>query len=72
MWWTAGTNRAARHVICVQRGRNRDRRGRWIKRQREQWVTLGTWNFSAGWNKVALSRWTTTGAVVIADAIRVR
>ncbi len=34
--------------------------------------TLGTWSFSAGWNKVQLSRWTTAGSYVIADAIRVR
>jgi hypothetical protein len=37
-----------------------------------QWVTLGTWNFSAGWNKVVLSRWGAEGSVVIADAVRVR
>ena len=37
-----------------------------------QWVTLGTWSFTAGWNKVELSRWATEGSVVIADAIRVR
>ena len=37
-----------------------------------KWTALGTWNFSAGWNKVQLSRWTTDGYVVIADAIQVR
>ena len=37
-----------------------------------RWNALGTWNFSKGWNKVVLSRWTTSGDVVIADAIRVR
>ncbi|MBS1124711.1 MAG: cwhA, partial [Deltaproteobacteria bacterium] len=37
-----------------------------------QWVTLGTWSFSAGWNKVVLSRWADAGKVVIADAVRVR
>ena len=34
------------------------------------WVTLGTFNFTAGWNVVALSRWTTSGYVVVADAVR--
>jgi hypothetical protein len=29
-------------------------------------------SFSAGWNKVQLSRWTTSGYYVIADAIQVR
>ncbi len=38
----------------------------------QRWVELGTWNFPAGWNRIALSRWTTPGYVVIADAVRVR
>jgi hypothetical protein len=37
-----------------------------------QWNTLGTWSFPAGWNKVQLSRWTTSGFYVVADAIQVR
>jgi N-acetyl-anhydromuramyl-L-alanine amidase AmpD len=37
-----------------------------------KWNTLGTWNFSAGWNRIQLSRWTTAGSVVIADAVRIR
>ena len=37
-----------------------------------RWNTLGTFSFSAGWNKVQLSRWTTSGYYVIADAIQVR
>ena len=37
-----------------------------------RWVELGTWDFPAGWNRVALSRWTTPGYVVVADAVRVR
>jgi hypothetical protein len=36
------------------------------------WNALGSFRFTAGWNKVVLSRWTTEGSVVIADAIRVR
>ncbi|MCY1008231.1 hypothetical protein OV079_22250 [Nannocystis pusilla] len=37
----------------------------------KQWVAVGTFNFTAGWNKVAVSRWTTGNFVVIADAIRI-
>jgi hypothetical protein len=33
---------------------------------------IGTYSFTKGWNKVQLSRWTTEGFVVVADAIRVR
>jgi len=38
----------------------------------DRWIDLGTWDFTAGWNRVALSRWTTPGYVVIADAVRVK
>ena len=36
------------------------------------WNELGTFSFTAGWNRVALSRWAPAGSVVVADAIRVR
>jgi hypothetical protein len=35
------------------------------------WAAVGTFNFTAGWNKIAVSRWTTGNFVVIADAIRI-
>ncbi len=35
-----------------------------------QWVSLGTYNMNAGSNNVKLSCWTTTGFVVMADAIK--
>jgi N-acetyl-anhydromuramyl-L-alanine amidase AmpD len=72
-WWTTGSNRTnatfiAQNAAGAELGRvTRDQRT-----SGSQWVTLGTWSFSAGWNKVVLSRWTTAGSVVIADAIRVR
>jgi hypothetical protein len=37
-----------------------------------KWNTLGTYSFPAGWNKVQLSRWTSSGNTVIADAVQVR
>ncbi len=37
-----------------------------------KWNTLGTFNFSAGWNKVVVSRWAAGGFVVVADAIRIQ
>jgi hypothetical protein len=73
-WWTTGTNRAtAAPFIAFNAGGTEV--GRKLVNQQQngsQWVTLGTWNFSAGWNKVVLSRWTNSGTVVIADAIRVK
>ncbi|MEJ7602157.1 MAG: N-acetylmuramoyl-L-alanine amidase [Kofleriaceae bacterium] len=72
-WWTAGTNRstAAPFVAFNAGGGEVGRRTVNQQGSGSQWVTLGTWNFSAGWNKVVLSRWT-SGSVVIADAVRVR
>lgn len=73
-WWTAGTNRAtaAPFVAFNAAGAEVGRRAVNQQGSGSQWVTLGTYNFSAGWNKVVLSRWTNSGDVVIADAVRVR
>jgi N-acetyl-anhydromuramyl-L-alanine amidase AmpD len=73
-WWTAGTNRAAAAPFIVYNAGGTEV-GRVSANQQlngGRWNALGTWNFTAGWNKVVLSRWTTDGYVVIADAIRVR
>ncbi|HEX5059458.1 MAG TPA: N-acetylmuramoyl-L-alanine amidase [Kofleriaceae bacterium] len=73
-WWTAGTNRASAAPWIAYNAAGTEV-GRASTNQRtngSKWVALGTWNFSAGWNKVVLSRWTTSGDVVIADAVRVR
>ena len=72
-WWTAGPNRsgAAPFVAYRANGTETGRRTVSQKVNGSKWVTLGTWQFSAGWNKVVLSRWT-SGDVVIADAVRVR
>jgi hypothetical protein len=72
--WTAGTNRSSTAPYMAY-----DTTGNLIAtvsadqtRNHGAWVTLGTWTFPAGWNRVALSRWTTPGKVVVADAVRVR
>lgn len=36
-----------------------------------RWNALGSWWFPAGWNEIQLSRWTTPGTYVVADAVRV-
>jgi N-acetyl-anhydromuramyl-L-alanine amidase AmpD len=73
-WWTAGTNRApaAPFIALNASGAEVGRVNVNQQLNGSQWNTLGTWSFSAGWNRVQLSRWTTSGYVVIADAIRVR
>lgn len=73
-WWTAGANRLSAATFVGENASGTEV-GRRVVDQRSsgsQWVSLGTWQFSAGWNKVTLSRWAAEGSVVIADAIRVR
>ncbi|HEU4562190.1 MAG TPA: N-acetylmuramoyl-L-alanine amidase [Longimicrobium sp.] len=73
-WWTAGTNRAPSAPFIAYNASGTQVGSVNVNQQANggKWNTLGTWNFSAGWNRVVLSRWTTSGYVVIADAIRVR
>ncbi|PTL81950.1 hypothetical protein [Vitiosangium sp. GDMCC 1.1324] len=73
-WWTAGTNRSATAPFIVWNASGTKLATVNVNQQLNggQWNTLGTWSFTAGWNKVQLSRWTTEDSVVIADAIQVR
>ena len=73
-WWVAGTNRSttAPFISFNASGAEVGRVSANQQINGARWVALGTYSFSAGWNKVQLSRWTTAGYVVIADAIRVR
>ncbi len=73
-WWVAGSNRLPNAVFIAYNAAGTEV-GRSTQNQTtngSQWVPLGTYGFTAGWNKVALSRWAGTGKVVIADAVRVR
>jgi hypothetical protein len=72
--WTDGSNRSDRAPFVINNASGTELT-RVYKDQRSNggyWVPLGTWSFTAGWNKVQVSRNTTEGAYVIADAIRVR
>lgn len=73
-WWTSGTNRSttAPFIISNASGTQLATVSKNQQTGGGQWNTLGTYTFTAGWNTVKLSRWTTAGSVVIADAIRVR
>ncbi|WNG32782.1 N-acetylmuramoyl-L-alanine amidase [Archangium violaceum] len=73
-WWTAGTNRSSTAPFLITNASGTQLAKVSVNQQTGggTWNTLGTWSFPAGWNKVQLSRWTTSGYVVIADAIRVR
>lgn len=73
-WWTAGTNRSSTAPFIAYNASGTEVGRVSVNQQLNggKWNTLGTWSFSAGWNKVQLSRWTTSGYTVIADAIQVR
>lgn len=73
-WWVSGSNRAPSAPFLVYNASG-TKLATVYKDQRSnggKWNTLGTWTFTAGWNRVVLSRWTTSGNVVIADAVRIR
>jgi hypothetical protein len=73
-WWPAASDRAteAPFVIFDAQGNQLDTVLVNQQQSGGQWVQLGTYNFTAGWNVIALSRWTAPGHVVVADAVRVR
>jgi hypothetical protein len=70
-WWTQGTNRSttAPYVVTTSAGTSS------ISRNQQTgggaWNSLGTFAMNSGANSTKLSCWTTTGFVVVADAIKV-
>ena len=73
VWYTAGGNRSASAPIVAfdAGGANLGTANVNMQVGGKAWTTVGTYNFTKGWNKVVVSRWTTKGFVVIADAIRI-
>lgn len=73
-WWTAAGDRStsAPFVMFNASGQNLGTVNANQQINGGKWNTLGTYSFSAGWNKVVLSRWAPSGAVVIADAVRIQ
>jgi serine protease len=73
-WWTMGSNRSTTAPFIAYNASGTELGRVSVNQQLNggQWNVLGTYNFTAGWNRVVLSRWTTSGFVVIADAVRIR
>lgn len=73
-WWTAASDRSpdATFVAFNAQGQKVGEGSMNQARNGGQWNQVGRFNFTAGWNKIVLSRWSASGKVVIADAIRVR
>ena len=73
VWYTAGANRSATAPIVSFDAAGTKLGTASVNMQAggKAWTAAGTYNFTKGWNKVVVSRWTTEGFVVIADAVRV-
>ncbi|EAU63094.1 N-acetylmuramoyl-L-alanine amidase [Stigmatella aurantiaca] len=73
-WWTSATDRSTSAPFIVSNAAGTQLANIKVNQQVNggKWNTLGTWSFTAGWNKVQVSRWTGTGYQVVADAIQVR
>lgn len=73
-WWTAGSNRSTTAPYVMYNAGGTKLATVSVNQQLNggRWNVLGTYSFTAGWNKVQLSRWTTAGAVVVGDAVRVQ
>lgn len=73
-WWTSASDRST-STPFVSFDAAGNKLGSVTKNQQSgggSWQKIGTYNFTAGWNRVTVSRWTTTGFQVVADAIQVR
>lgn len=73
-WWTAASDRSTATTFVAFNAQG-DRVGAGTVNQTVnggRWNAVGTFNFTAGWNKIVVSRWQSAGKVVIADAVRVR
>jgi hypothetical protein len=73
-WWTAGTNRSSAAPFIAYNASGTKLGTAYANQQKngKKWVTLGSYSFTKGWNKVVLSCWAPEDYVVIADAVRVR
>ncbi|OJT18807.1 N-acetylmuramoyl-L-alanine amidase [Archangium sp. Cb G35] len=73
-WWTSATDRSTTAPFIMYNASGTKLATVNVNQQANggRWNTLGTYSFTAGWNKVQLSRWTTSGFQVIADAVQVR
>ena len=72
MWFTAGANRSDQTPIVAfdASGKELGFVGVNMQAGGKAWVAAGTYNFTAGWNMIMVSRWAPASKVVIADAVR--
>lgn len=69
-WWSQGANRSSTAPYVVYHSSGSTTVSKNQQSNGGSWQLLGSWNMNAGSNQVRLSCWTTTGFVVIADAVK--
>jgi hypothetical protein len=73
-WWAASSDRSSSATFVAVNAQGA-RVGEGTVNQKingGKWNTVGTFNFTVGWNKVILSRVGTAGSVVVVDGLRIR
>jgi uncharacterized protein affecting Mg2+/Co2+ transport len=69
-WWPQGANRSATAPYVVYHSAGSTTVPKNQQSGGGTWQLLGNWSFNAGNNDVKLSCWTTTGFIVVADAVK--
>jgi hypothetical protein len=68
-WWSAGSNRSTTTPYIVYHSSGSTTVNKNQQVNGGQWNLLGSWGMAGGANQVKMSCWTTTGFIVLADAI---
>lgn len=73
-WWTSGSDRSTTAPFVAYDAWGKELGRVRVNQQIDggQWKVLGSFPFTAGWNRVVLYRATTPGFIVVADAVRIR
>lgn len=69
-WWSQGSNRSATAPYVVYHSAGSTTVNKNQQANGGVWNLLGSWSMAGGANQVKLSCWTTTGYIVLADAIK--
>ncbi len=71
-WWTAASDRPTNIAFLGWDAADNEVGRAYVNQQvgGSTWNHLGDWTFGPGWNRVLLSRWTSSGSYAVADAVR--
>lgn len=72
-WFNGGSSRASAVPYVVYNAAGTHVGTAYVNQQQagDQWVKVGDFAFTAGWNRVVISRWTGASGAIIADAVRI-